>query len=109
MGSLSYGNVRGRMRPNEKTLGPGSSSEQPTLCHDRCRLVSVFSSGRRDSNPRPPPWQGGQYGAADLQRSAETLSEQGFCISSPPVVAHGFSSSDGRKTGGKASSLEEVS
>src|SRR5699024_8886495 len=24
-----------------------------------CRLVKVSWSGRRDSNPRPPPWQGG--------------------------------------------------
>ena len=34
--------------------------------------------------------------------------EQGFCISSPPVVPHGFSSSDGRMTGTEASSTASV-
>ena len=64
--------------------------------------------GIRTRDPHLGKKKGGQCGASDLRRSAEMSPEQGFCISSPPVVPHGFSSSDGRMTGTEASSTASV-
>src|SRR5204862_611901 len=37
----------------------GRKVSSPSIVRGACALAGCSWSGRRDSNPRPPPWQGG--------------------------------------------------
>jgi hypothetical protein len=50
-------------------------------------VLRLLWSGRRDSNPRPPPWQGSWDGVCDLRRWIDPRREQDvFVLMQPPIV-----------------------
>jgi len=56
-------------------------------------------SGRRDSNPRPPPWQGCWDGFSDLRRRLHPTRELGALFACNVVVSRRYSVVHGTPTG----------
>jgi hypothetical protein len=54
---------------------------------------TLFLERRRDSNPRPPPWQRSWGGPSDLRRRPDLNREQGVLV---PIQGHRFASFPGR-------------
>jgi len=51
----------------------------PDRARDRAKHPLTWS-GRRDSNPRPPPWQGSWAGSSDLRRPHDLVRELGVFV-----------------------------
>jgi hypothetical protein len=83
------------------------SGARPRDCDQECdppegrraTKVPLTRSGRRDSNPRPPPWQGSWGGLVTCGDGAICTLSSAFSIPCNPVVSRRFSVVDGTPTG----------
>ena len=72
------------------TRPPRRVARQSIEGHPNGRLsAAAYKSGRRDSNPRPPPWQSGRARVYYLQRCPHTPSDLPVCLLKEP---HRFAS-----------------